>query len=199
LDLDDEDDVAVVSNMGAPLVSQERLADSRLAARAVELMQEYLGRRFRGVMSIEIGGNNAIQPLMVAAHLGIPVIDADGMGRAYPEAQMTTFAVGNLAPAPLTTVDPRGNEAVVTRAADWKWMERTSLKICTEFGSIAATCKAPRRGAEVKRWGILGTTTKAIRLGHAVMEANRRHQDPIETILKAERGKRLFAGKIIEV
>jgi DUF917 family protein len=197
--LGDDDDVAVVSNMGAPLVSQERLVDSRLTARAVELMQEYLGRRFRGVMSIEIGGGNAIQPLMAAAHLGIPVIDADAMGRAYPEAQMTTFAVGNLAPAPLTSVDPRGNEVVVTRAADWKWMERTSRKICTEFGSVAATCKAPRRGAEVKRWAVHGTTTKAINLGRAVMEANRRHGDPIDVILQAERDKRLFAGKVIEV
>src|SRR5947207_14318946 len=71
-ELDDDDDVAVVSNMGAPLVTQERLTDSRMIARAVELMQEYLGRRFKGVMSIEIGGNNAIQPLLAAAHLGIP-------------------------------------------------------------------------------------------------------------------------------
>src|SRR5205823_7864221 len=50
--LETDDDIAVVSDMGAPLVSQERLVDSRLTARAVELMQEYLGRRFRGVMSI---------------------------------------------------------------------------------------------------------------------------------------------------
>jgi DUF917 family protein len=198
-ELEDDDDVAVVSNMGAPLVTQERLTDSRMIARAVEVMQDYLGRLFRGVMGIEIGGGNSIQPLMAAAHLGIPVVDADAMGRAYPEAQMTSFAVGNLAPAPLTSVDPRGNEVIVTRAADWKWMERTSRKVCTEFGSVAATCKAPRRGAEVKRWGILGTTTKAIRLGRAVIEANRWHLDPIETILRAERGKRLFAGKIVEV
>jgi DUF917 family protein len=197
--LDDDDDVAVVSNMGAPLVTQERLTDSRMIARAVEVMQDYLGRRFKGVMGIEIGGGNSIQPLMAAAHLGIPVVDADAMGRAYPEAQMTSFAVGGLSPAPLTSVDPRGNEVIVTRAADWKWMERTSRKVCTEFGSVASTCKAPRRGAEVKRWGILGTTTKAIRLGQAVMEANRRHQDPIATILRAERGKRLFDGKIVEV
>jgi DUF917 family protein len=127
------------------------------------------------------------------------VIDADAMGRAYPEAQMTTFAVGDLAPAPLTSVDPRGNEVVVTRAASWKWMERTSRKVCTEFGSVASTCKAPRRGHEVKRWGIPGTTSKAIRLGEAVMAANRRHDDPIEAILQAERGKRLFAGKVVEV
>ena len=65
--------------------------------------------------------------------------------------------------------------------------------------SIAATCKAPRTGAEVKRWGIPCTTTKAIRLGQAVMDANRRHADPIAAILEAEHGKRLFAGKVIEV
>ena len=35
LDLADDDWVAVVSNMGAPLVGQERLADSRNIARAV--------------------------------------------------------------------------------------------------------------------------------------------------------------------
>ena len=112
---------------------------------------------------------------------------------------MTTFAVGDLQPAPLTSVDPRGNEVIVTRVASWKWMERTSRKICTEFGSTAATCKAPRRGDEVKRWGIHGTTSKAIRLGEAVLTANRRHEDPIEAILQAERGKRLFSGKVIEV
>jgi hypothetical protein len=39
-----DDDVAVVSNMGAPLVSQERLVDSRMIARPVEVMQDYIGR-----------------------------------------------------------------------------------------------------------------------------------------------------------
>lgn len=197
--LADDDDVAVVSYMGAPLVTQERLVDSRLTARSVELMEEYLGRKFRGVMAIEIGGGNSMQPLLAAAHLGIPVIDADAMGRAYPEAQMTTFAVGDLSPAPLTSVDPRGNEVIVSRVASWTWMERTSRKVCTEFGSIAATCKAPRTGAEVKRWGIPYTTTKAIRLGQIVMDANCRREDPIAAILEAEQGKRLFAGKVVEV
>ena len=50
--------------------------------------------------------------------------------------------------------------------------------------------RAPRTGAEVKKWGIPKTTTKAINLGHAVSEANRRHADPIAAILKAESGRR---------
>src|ERR1700758_1095482 len=86
LALADEDWVAVVSNMGAPLVGQERLADSHNIARAVEIQERLLGASFHAVMSLEIGGGNGIQPLMAAAHLGLPVVDADTMGRAYPEA-----------------------------------------------------------------------------------------------------------------
>jgi hypothetical protein len=198
-ELGDDDDVAVVSVMGAPLVGQERLVDGRLIARAVEAMQDYLGKRFRAVMAIEIGGGNGLQPLLAAAHLGIPVVDADAMGRAYPEAQMTSFAVADLRPAPMALIDPRGNEAIVSRAPSWKWVERASRKICAEYGSIAATCKAPRLGAEVKRWAIPRTTTQAIRLGRAVRDANRRHENPIDAILEAERGKALFSGKIVEV
>ena len=198
-DLADDDAVAVVSNMGAPLVGQERLTDSANIARAVTLMEEFTHTRFRAVMSLEIGGNNAIQPLMAAAHLGLPVVDADCMGRAYPEAQMTSFAVGDLRPWPLSMVDPRGIEGIVARVPTWKWMERLSRKMCVELGSIAATCKAPRTGAEVKQWGILHTTTKAIALGQAVRQAQREHRDPIDAILHAEQGKLLFRGKVTDV
>src|SRR6516164_11377139 len=84
-ELADDDWIAAVSNMGAPLVGQERLTDSRTIARAVALMEEHIGARFRGIMSLEIGGGNSIQPLIAAAHLKRPVIDSDMMGRAYPE------------------------------------------------------------------------------------------------------------------
>jgi len=157
--LADDDWVAAVSNMGAPLVGQERLTDSRTIARAVELMERHTGY----------------------------------------EAQMTSMAVGDLVPYPLTTVDVRGLESVVDKVPTWKWMERVSRKICVEYGSIASTCKAPRTGAEVKRWGIHGTTTKAMAIGHAVREAQRRHEDPVAAILSVEPGKVLYRGKVMDV
>jgi uncharacterized protein len=198
-DLADEDWVAVVSNMGAPLIGQERLADSRNIARAVEIQEELLGARFRAVMPLEIGGGNSIQPLMAAAHLGLPVVDADTMGRAYPEAQMTSVAVGELRPYPCVLYDPRGIEAVVTKVPSWKWMERVSRKICVELGSIASTCKAPRTGREVKDWGIHFTVSKAISLGRRVREAQRRHDDPVAAVLDEGRGRLLFRGKVVDV
>jgi hypothetical protein len=195
----DDDWVAAVSNMGAPLVGQERLTDSRTIARAVDLMERHTGYRFRGIMSLEIGGGNSIQPLMAAAHLNRPVIDSDMMGRAYPEAQMTSVAVGDLAPCPLTTVDVRGLESVVEKVPTWKWAERVARKICVEYGSVAATCQPPRSGAEVKQWAIHGTATKAMAIGRALREAQRSHEDPIAAILSVEPGKLLYKGKVLDV
>ncbi|NKN38869.1 DUF917 domain-containing protein [Agrobacterium sp. a22-2] len=197
--LEDDDMVAVVSKMGAPLVGQERLGDPVHLARAVEVMEDYLGKPFRAIMSVEIGGSNALSSFLAAAMLDRPVVNADAMGRAYPEAQMTSFAIGNLPMFPLSLVDVRDNEVIVTRAASWKWMERISRKVCTEVGSTAATCKAPRTGREVKDWGIHYTVTKAVELGRAVIEARARHDDPVRAVLDHEGGKQLFCGKVIDV
>lgn len=198
-ELADDDMVAVVSKMGAPLVGQERLVDPAHHARAVEVMEDYLGKKFRAIMSVEIGGGNAISPFLAAAMLGRPVVDADSMGRAYPEAQMTSFAIGDLKMFPLSLVDCRDNEVIVTRAASWKWMERISRKVCTEVGSVAATTKAPRTGAEVKKWGILNTVTKATALGRAVLKARAEHTDPIDAVLAHEGGKLMFRGKVADM
>jgi DUF917 family protein len=150
-------------------------------------------------MSLEIGGGNAIQPFMAAALLDRPVVDADCMGRAFPEAQMTSFAIHDLPMYPLTLVDVRDNAIVVARAASWKWMERLSRTACVAVGSIAATCKAPRTGKEVKECAILYSTSKAIRIGRTIQAARRAHLDPIAALVEAEQGLLLFTGKIADV
>ena len=199
MSLADDAMVAILSNMGAPLVGQERLADPCFATKPMRIMERYLGRRFDAVMSLEIGGGNGVHPMMVAALTGYPVVDADTMGRAYPEAQMTSVAVAGLKCYPLALADIRDNEVIIPRAESWHWMERISRKVCTEVGSIAATCKAPRSGREVKDFGVLNTTTKAIDLGRSVMEARVRHDDPVEAIIDSANGIRLFDGKVIDV
>lgn len=198
-ELADDARVAVVSTMGAPVVMQERLQDSADVARAVEVMADHIGAPFDAVMATEIGGSNAFQPLMAAAHLDIPVVDADAMGRAYPEAQMTSFAIAGLQPWPLSLVDPRGLEAVITKVPTWKWMERASRAVTVEAGSMAATCKAPRTGAEVKAWGVANSVTTAIELGATIRRARAEHHDPVEAVVVAAGGRRLFDGKIVDV
>ncbi len=199
VDLADDDLVAVVTMMGSPLVGQERLADAEIGAKALRAMESYLGRRFSAVMTMEVGGGNAFQPLLVGAVTGLPVVDADAMGRAFPEAQMNSFAIAGLSMFPLSIADIRDNEILVTRAESWKWLERISRKVCAELGSVAATCKAPRTGAEVKRHAIHNTTSQAIALGREVRRARAAHADPVAAALAAANGKLLFRGKIADV
>jgi DUF917 family protein len=198
-ELADSDTVAVVADMGAPLVAQERLSDPAFAAKPVRMMEDYTGRPFRAVMAAEIGGGNAFQPLLVASVTGLPVVNADATGRAFPEAQMASFAIAGLPMFPIALADIRDNEVMVTRAAGWEWTERIGRKVCTEFGSIVATCEAPRTGVEVKQHGILHTVTQAIVLGRAVRGARRRHDDPVAAAARAGHGRLLFRGKVADV
>lgn len=199
LSLDNGAFVGVLSNMGAPLVGHERLADPSFAVKPANMIETYFGRRFDAVMPMEIGGGNGLHPLLISTLKGIPVVDADSMGRAYPEIQMTSFAVADLQCFPFALADIRDNEFVIQKAASWRWMERVARKICTEVGSIATTCNAPRSGSEVKRHGILHTTTKAINLGQAVIGARQRNEDPVAAIVQECNGKMIFTGKVIDV
>ena len=146
-ELADDDVVAVVSTMGAPLVFQERMTDVAFALKPVRVMEAFLDRPFRAVMTVEIGGCNAFQPLLVAAASGLPVVDADAMGRTYPEAQMQTFSIAGLQMVPHVVFDIRDNDVIIPTASGWHEMERVRRKICTKYGSVATTCRprAPGR------------------------------------------------------
>ena len=66
--------------------------------RALRAQEEYCGRKVDALISSEIGGGNALEPIITAAAAGLPVVDGDGMGRAFPEMQMTTISIytGNI-------------------------------------------------------------------------------------------------------
>jgi DUF917 family protein len=50
------------------------------------VLECHVGRRFTHLIPGEIGGSNSILPIVVAAQTVLPVIDADAMVRAFPEA-----------------------------------------------------------------------------------------------------------------
>ncbi len=55
---------------------------------ALETLQRHTHQPAAAVMSFEIGGFNALEPLVVGAQAGLPVVDADQMGRAFPQLQV---------------------------------------------------------------------------------------------------------------
>ena len=199
LSLGDDDLIACIGQMGAPIAMQEKMCDGPVIARTITMMEEHLGKKFKAIMLWEVGGNNGFQPFLAGAILGLPVVDCDAMGRAFPQADMTTFAICDLPAYPWTMVDIRKNSVIIAEAVDWSWMERMTRKVCTVWGSAAATCKAPRLGHEVKTSSCLHTVTKAIRIGRTVQAARRAHGDPIEAVVRSEQGLLVFRGKVKDV
>ncbi|MBV7273888.1 DUF917 family protein [Clostridium sp. PL3] len=95
---------AVVALMGAPSALKES-ADFTSPKRAFELLQQIKGNNFSYCLPIEVGAVNSLVPMLVASQLGIPVIDADGAGRAVPQLETTTLAMANISPSPAALVN----------------------------------------------------------------------------------------------
>src|SRR5690606_28186406 len=93
-DVPDDELVAFVGTLGAPLVLTEKPPGGNEVFESLKAISNYLGQKVNAIIPAEAGGVNTIIPLAVAGALGLPVIDADGMGRAFPELHMTSFYIG---------------------------------------------------------------------------------------------------------
>jgi uncharacterized protein len=96
LTLPDDALVVAVGGMGAPTVSIERIIRGDEFLYAVRALERHVGRPIDALISKEIGGSNSMRPMLAAALGDLPVVDGDGMGRAFPELQMCTFFIGSL-------------------------------------------------------------------------------------------------------
>lgn len=131
--------------------------------------------------------------------LGLPVVDADTMGRAFPEAQMASFAIRGLEVAPFAIADIRDNEILIARAESPTRVERIGRRIVVELGSIAGTCTAPRSGAEVKAHAILRSVSRAIAIGRSIQAAKAAGRDPVAAVVEGALAALVFTGKVEDV
>lgn len=204
-ELDDDDLVIPTALMGAPSVLVERLPRGTEPIAALQAIEDLLGRKATATMPIETGGINSTIPLFVGATLGIPVVDADGMGRAFPELQMETFAVYGVDGSPLSVADERGNTAIVRTGSDNKRMEQWARSLVVRMGGVGYIAEYPMSGADVKRTAIPGTLSLALRLGRTLREAREQHRDPAGALAEVltdtiyRTGAVVFTGKVTDV
>ena len=191
--------VASVGGIGSPTVGVERLGQGDEFTIAVRALERHLGKQVTHMIAAEIGGSNALAPITTAATLGVPVIDSDGMGRAFPELQMDTFMIGGISPTPNAIADVRGHVALYQNVSDAHVLERYVRTVTVQMGGGAGGAGPIMSGAEARRTGIPGTLTLAVRMGEAVLEARAQHADPISAVLSVSGGERIFQGKITDV
>lgn len=198
-EVDDEDLVVSVGGIGAPVVGIEKIERGDECYQAMRAVERAAGMRVTALISGEIGGANSMEPLITAAQAGLPVVDGDGMGRAFPELQMCTFFIYGHLPFPAAIADEKGNHVVFTGTRDMFWLERLSRAVAVDMGAAAGYAFPPMRGEFIRRFSVPHTVTQAIDLGYAVQQARRAKRNPVEAILAACDGTLLFEGKIVDV
>lgn len=200
------DDALVIPTaaMGAPTVSIEKIPNGEESYRALRTLEQHLGKRAYATMPIECGGGNSTIPFVVAALAGIPVVDADGMGRAFPELQMETFHIYGIKGSPMVLCNERGDHCIL-HTLDNQTLERYARAVTVKMGATAHLAEYPMTGKQVKETAVPGTLTLAIRLGRAIREARSLKRNSIDAIIDVTANSIygpaivLFRGKVTEV
>ena len=202
--LRDDDFVIPTAMMGAPTVLVEKVPSGEEAVHSLKRLELRLGRRATHTMPIEVGGINSTIPLVVGARLGLPIVDADGMGRAFPHLEMETFGVYGVPGCPMVVSNEWGDSAVI-EATDNRVMEWLSRGVAIRMGGAAYIAEYAMCGADVKRTAVPRTLSLAIRIGRMLRDAKANHQNPFDALLGLlpdtlyHYGRIIFAGKIADM
>lgn len=184
--------------MGAPTVMTEKLPQGDEIVLAFRKLEELLGEPISAVLCGEAGGLNSTTPFIVAAETGLPLVDGDGMGRAFPELQMVTFTLHGVAATPMVLADDKGN-SIILDTVDNLWTERLARAATIEMGGSALLAFYPMRGATAKKAIVKGTLTLAADLGRTLRRSRAKHADPVITMQDRLGAFALFRGRVQDV
>lgn len=196
--LPDDALVVPVAMVGAPTVLLEKMPNAPQLIGALRALEAYAGRAATALICAEAGGLNSTIPFCVASELGLPLVDGDLMGRAFPEIQMSTCTLHGIPATPLALADEKGN-SVVIRATTNRFTERLVRSVTTDMGGSASAALYPMSGAQAKTAIVRGSLSMLLDAGRTLMEARVRNDDPIEAVRAAIGGFVLYRGKVVDV
>ena len=190
------------ASMGAPTILAEKGVGASEFAKLFDMVSRYFGKPVYATMPMEAGGVNSMLPIAAAARLGIPMVDADGMGRAFPELQMVTFTIGGASATPMAFIDEKGNSGILDTITN-KWTEDIARAATMTMGGTLTIALFCMDADTCKKYGVHGIVTRSEELGRAIRTAKEGAAAaglaPEEYFLQFTGGHKLFKGKIVDV
>jgi len=150
------------------------------------------------VLPIENGGMNSLFPLVVAAELGMPCVDADSMRRAFPQIEMTLFTLAGISSSPMTLSDAKGN-AVLFEAVDNLMGEKLVRACVAQMGMIAVMSAYAITAAQCEEHAANGSLTYCLEIGRRVRAIQEGRPGAYEEFLRYCEAEILFTGKVADI
>lgn len=194
-DLPEDGLILPVAMIGAPTVGVEKLPRGDEGVRLREKVESLLGREVVAFVAGELGGINGVVPVAWAARAGLPLLDGDLIGRAFPGLQYTVPALLGRTANPIVMVDERGNVATLD-VIDGQWANRYAVATMLASGALMGMALFPMTAAEAADAVVTGSVSRAIRAGQLLLEHS---DDPVGALATHVGGVALFEGKLIDV
>lgn len=169
--------VAPVGIVGATALLTEKLPSGQEIIDGVDALSRWLGRRPTAVMGIEAGGVNGIIPILAAAALDLPLVDADLMGRAMPRLDQFSSAVQGLPITPCVVAQP-GGEVMLLNGIKADRVESTIRAVVSRTSGWGQLVVAPMTPGQVTAAAVPGSLSRAIWLGHRFRRLAREYGTP---------------------
>lgn len=198
-DVPDDALIVPIAMMGAPTVLCEKGVGGNEYRVLYDMVSKFYGKPIYAFMPIEAGGVNSILPIAAAARLGLPMVDCDGMGRAFPELQMVTFTIGGVKATPMALTDEKGNSVIFETITN-KWTEELARAVTMSCGGSVSVSLYAMDGATMKKYAVKNIVTRSEMLGRAIRTV-KDHEDiaPEDAFLQSSEGFKIFKGKIADV
>jgi DUF917 family protein len=195
-ELDPDDEVVPLAVVGATSVFPERLPSGGEFRAAVQAVVDRTARTPAAVMAVEAAGLNALVPMVAAIDLGLPVVDADLMGRALPRLDQLSLSVLGESITPLA-IAATPERLLLVDGLDPRSAEHVVRSVLGEFGGWAALALAPLRAGRLAEVALTGTARRALSLGRC----HRRWTGPdsVAEVASAMNAEVLAIGRVIEV
>lgn len=171
----------------------EALAAEPPSVPAARALSAYLGRPIGFVFPLELGPQNTLEAIRLAAHLGVPVVDGDCAGRAVPELDQTTLALFDIPLAPFVAATFQGDLAILARVAGPARGEALCRALATSSGGLLCLTGFPVTGARLREALVPRTLSRCLELG-ALLGPGRR---PAEALATRTGGRVAFQGRVV--
>jgi DUF917 family protein len=171
---------------------------------SVMSIQQKLGKKIDAIVVLEGGGTNGLLPYFAGAELGLPIINADTMGRAFPGIDMVTPTIYNHVKYHVAALaNIKKVEIVIADSA--KELEDKARKIADSMGGVVYISYLPMDGKTAKKVCIPSTLTIAHQIGELFLKARNQQENPLDTLneylknTEYEEAKEIFKGRIDDV